>query len=178
MERSRLLGRPTSHEYDPYFEAYVSLAPEDDIVAGLAAQGDDTQRMLAHISDADASIPPAPGEWTLKQVVGHLTDSERVFSYRILRFSRGDLTPLAPFDQDQFVAAAGFNDRPLADLLDELAALRRATVYLVASLPPASELIRGVAFQGETSVRAIAWITLGHERKHLNDIKQNFAHLL
>ena len=96
----------------------------------------------------------------------------------MLRFSRGDFTPLAPFDQVSYVAAATFNHRPFAGLLDELAALRRATVYLVGSLPTSSELNRGVAFQGETSVRAIAWIILGHERKHLQDIKQNFASLL
>lgn len=177
MEHRRL-GRPSPDEYAPYFETYISLAPEDDIVAALQAQSDDTQRMLAHISDADASIPPAPGEWTIKQVVGHLTDEERVFSYRMLRFSRGDFTPLASFDQEQFVAAATFNERPLAELLDELAVLRRATVYLVASFPPGSELNRGVAFQGATSVRALAWITLGHERKDLQDIKHNFAALL
>ena len=73
MERSRYLGRPSPDEYGAYFETYLSLAPEDDIVAALAAQADDTWQMLAHISDTDASVPPAPGEWTLKQVVGHLT---------------------------------------------------------------------------------------------------------
>lgn len=174
----RLLGRPSPDEYAPYFQTYLALAPEEDTVAALQAQGEDTLRMLARISDADASVPPAPGEWTIKQVVGHLTDEERIFSYRMLRFSRGDFTPLASFDQEQFVAAATFNDRPLAELLDELATLRRATVYLVSSFPPGAELNRGVAFQGETSVRAIASITLGHERKHLQDIKQNFAALL
>jgi hypothetical protein len=159
-------GRPEPGEYAPYFERYISKVPDGDILTLLASQIGDTTRLLAGLSDQQARRRYAPGKWSVKEVVGHLADTERVLSYRALRFARGDTTPLPGFDENVLVANAGFDARPLADLLAEFDLVRRATLALFRSLDAEAARRRGVANENTVSVRALAYIIAGHERHH------------
>src|SRR3990170_6999531 len=105
-----LSRRPDPAEYAAYYHRYVSLVPDGDIVALLAGQIGDTVTLVGGLSDEKARRPYAPGKWSVKQVVGHLIDSERVFAYRAMRIARGDRTPLAGFEQDDYVREGGFDD--------------------------------------------------------------------
>lgn len=163
--------RPASSEYNAYYEGYVSRAADDPI-----AQMD--QQIAAFelargVSEDEASTPPAPGEWTLKEVLVHLCDFERMFSYRALRFSRGDATPIEAFEQDAYVAASEANRRPLGEIVDELVSLRRATVLLSRSLSEEMLDRAGQAGGNPVTVRALVFITPGHSEGHLADLRRD-----
>lgn len=159
-------GRPGADEFAPYYRPYVALVPEGGIVGILARQIDETVALLSGLTEAQAEHAYAEGKWTIKEVVGHLTDSERVFAYRALRFARGDATELASFDENAYVPGGEFGARPFAELLDELQIVRRATVALLGGLPEAAWTRRGRASGVEVSVRALATIIAGHELHH------------
>ena len=116
----------------------------------------------------------APGKWSVSEVVGHLADTERIFAYRALRFARNDATPLAGFDENQFVPPANFDARPLPDLAEELRAVRLASVALFRRLDDAALARRGTANQVEITVRALPWIIAGHERHHVAVLKERY----
>ncbi len=161
--------RPDSSEYAPYYANYVRQVPEGDIQALLIAQVAQVQSLLHRVTEAQAEAAPAPGEWTLKEIVGHLSDVERVFAYRAFRFARHDATPLTGFEQDDYVRAATYNTRTLADLLEEWTLLRQASAYFFRTLPPEDWLRRGQSSTVEFTVRAIAYILVGHANGHLSD---------
>ena len=119
----------------------------------------------------DAAAPTAPGKWSIKQILGHLCDTERVISYRALRFARGDEKELQGFEQDDYVREAGSNARSLEDLLDELESVRKSTLALFGSLPPEAETRRGVANGNPVTVRALAYIIAGHAQHHYEVLK-------
>jgi uncharacterized damage-inducible protein DinB len=175
MHPRTLFGRPVAGEYGDFFAGYVAQAPDDDIVAALESTREETVALLSAVSEQAAGKAPALGEWSIKEVVGHLCDTERIFSYRLLRLSRFDATPLPPFEQDEYVAKAHFNARPLNDLLAEYDELRRATVRLVASLTAEQGRFIGTVSGVPTSTRAMAWVICGHNRQHLADLRRNFA---
>lgn len=158
--------RPAPDEYAPFYANYIALVPEGGVIAQLERQATEFARLLESIPEDRADHAYAPGKWTIKEVVGHLTDAERVFAYRALRFARGDATPLAPFDEDAYVPAAAFGARTLADLSQEFQAVRNATVALFRGLPTEAWTRRGIASGHEVSVRALAWIAAGHELHH------------
>ena len=157
---------PGPDEYATHHAPYVSLVPEGGIVAQLERQAADFSRLLESIPEARGDHAYAPGKWTIKEVVGHICDAERVFVYRALRFARGDATPLAPFDEDAYVPPAEFGARTLADLGREFHAVRNATIALFRGLPAEAWTRRGMASGHEISVRALAWIIAGHELHH------------
>lgn len=167
-------GRPEAGEYLPYFGQYIDRVPQGDIIEQLTQQLDATCRLLAPLSSAQVNYRPKPEDWNILEVLGHITDGERVFAYRALRIARNDPTPLASFDQDLFVANADFASRSLADLLDEYAAVRRATLALFRSLSPAAWLRIGTASDHPMSVRALAYISAGHELHHIADFHQRY----
>jgi len=175
MHPRTLFGRPVAGEYGDFFAGYVAQAPDDDIVVALEAARGETVTLLRATTDDAAGNAPAPGEWSIKEVIGHLCDAERIFSYRLLRLSRFDATPLPPFEQEEYVANAHFNTRPLADLLAEYDELRRATVRLVGSLTAEQGRFIGTVSGSPTSARAMAWVICGHHRQHLADLRRNFA---
>lgn len=160
-----LITRPDASEYAPYFETYVSLAGEGSILGKLSANP--IEEALTGLSDGVAEVPPAPGKWSRKQVLGHVIETERVMAYRALRVARGDETPLPGFDQDLFVANAGFNARTLASLLEEMQIVRAATLALFRGLPAEAWTRTGIASGKPISVRALAWIIAGHELHHV-----------
>jgi len=161
------IPRPVAAEYAPYYGRYIDKVPDGDLLRTLEDQGRETQAVLAGLSEAKALHRYAPGKWSVKEVVGHVTDTERVFSYRALRFARGDATALPGFDENAWVPAGSFDARSLADLAAELDAVRRATLALFRGLDAAALARRGTASDNAVSVRAIAWIIAGHERHHV-----------
>jgi uncharacterized damage-inducible protein DinB len=169
------ISRPQPDEYGEFYAGYVSRVPEGaDLFTLLRQQPDDLHTLLRNISDADASIRPAPEEWSIKEVIGHVCDTERVFSYRTLRFARGDTTPLTGFDQNEFVRGTDFNLRTMADLLDEFAAQRQANILCFQSLTEEETNRRGVASNTEFSVRAMLHIVAGHVLHHIESLKTDY----
>ena len=161
------IPRPVAAEYAPYYGRYIDKVPDGDLLRTLEDQGRETQAVLARLSEAKALHRYAPGKWSVKEVIGHVSDTERVFSYRALRFARGDTIALPGFDENAWVPAGSFDARSLADLAAELDAVRRATLTLFRGLDAAALARRGTASDNAVSVRAIAWIIAGHERHHV-----------
>jgi len=161
------IPRPAAAEYAPYYGRYIDKVPDGDLLRMLADQARETQALLAGLSDAKALHRYAPGKWSIKEVIGHVTDAERVFCYRALRFARGDTIALPGFDENAWVPAGNFDARPLGDLAAELDAVRRSSIALLKGLDPAALARRGTASDNPVSVRAIAWIIAGHERHHV-----------
>ena len=168
-------SRPEPGEFHEYYAGYVKRVPAGDIVEILAAQLADTIGPLRLLDEARASFAYAPGKWTIAEVVGHLCDAERVMAQRALRFARGDTTPLPGFNENSYVPAGDFGGRSMSSLLDELAAVRAATVALFANLPPAAWTRSGRANDVPVSVRALACIIAGHERHHRALLKERYG---
>jgi uncharacterized damage-inducible protein DinB len=161
------IPRPDVAEYAPYYGRYIDKVPDGDLLRTLEDQGRETQRLLAGLSEAQALHRYAAGKWSIKEVIGHVADAERVFAYRALRFARADDTALPGFDEQAWVPAGRFDARSLKDLAAELDAVRRATIALLRGLGPDALARRGTASDNAVSVRAIAWIIAGHERHHM-----------
>lgn len=158
--------KPGHDEYAEFYRKYVERVPDGDIIAILATQIEDTLAVVRDLTEQQALHAYAPDKWSVKQVIGHITDTERVFSYRMLRFARMDTTPVASFDENEYAANAMSDARPLASLIAELAATRRSTVALLAGLPADAWTRTGPASGYDVSVRALAWISAGHELHH------------
>ncbi|MCC6876592.1 MAG: DinB family protein [Sandaracinaceae bacterium] len=167
-------ARPDASEYAPFYGTYVGHVPGGDIVETLSIQHEGTLALLRSISDDAAGSRYAPGKWSVREVVGHMADTERIFAYRALRFARADETPLAAFDENSYVANASLDDRPLASLTDEFEAVRRATVLLFAGLTATEWMRRGTASKNVMSVRALAWVTAGHELHHVAILRTRY----
>ena len=167
-----MLKRPERTEYADFYANYVSLVPDGSVEEFLLKQWDELVAFLQTLSEEDASKPYAPGKWTTKQVLGHLCDTERVMSYRMMRFARGDKKELQGFEQDDYVTAGGFNSRVRQDLMVEFKNIRGATIALVGSIGPEAEVRTGAANGNPVSVRALAYIIAGHAQRHLNLLKE------
>jgi hypothetical protein len=167
-------ARPDATEYAPFYAGYVAGVPESDIVAVLRESGRDILAALAAIPESQGGHRYAAGKWSVREVIGHLIDAERIFSYRALRLARADATPLPGFEENDYVRAAHSDERSLADLVDELRAVRESTVRLFASLPDDGWNRRGVVNGREISVRALAYITAGHARHHLGVLRDRY----
>ena len=167
-------ARPQPHEYAPYYEKYISLISGDDAVPALEAQRTRTLELFAGRSEREGNFRYAADKWTVKEVLGHLADTERIFTYRALRIARADQTPIEGFEQDDYVRGGGFNNRTLASLVDEFASVRSASLALFRSLDEAAWLRRGVANRNEVSVRALAFITAGHELHHAKILEERY----
>ena len=165
---------PGADEYPAYFEGYVSLVPEGDVLQTLGRQIDDTLGILRAVSEERAARSYAPGKWTMKQLAGHLVDSERVFAYRALCIARGDTASLPGMDQNVYVEHANFDARTLASLADELARVRATTLDLLGHLDEPAWLRRGTANGNEMSVRALAHIIAGHEAHHVRVLRERY----
>ena len=158
--------KPASSEYLPYYERYIALVPDGDVVTTLVSQMTETQELLRSLPASVGTYRYAPDKWSVNQVVGHLIDSERNFAIRALRFARNDPTPIPGFEQDDYVRNANFDAYPLVDLVAELEAVRQSTVFMFQHMDEAAWTRRGIANNAEVSVRALAYIIAGHERHH------------
>jgi hypothetical protein len=168
-------SRPDPTEYASYYGAYIGLVPEGDILTILQRQIADTVALLHDLSEAEAETRHAPYTWSIKEVVGHLVDSERIFGVRALRFARNDPAALPGFDQDPYIQAAHFDTRPLDSLVQEFDFLRRSHLLFFGGLDGEAWLRSGVASGHPVTVRALAYIIAGHERHHINIVRKRLA---
>lgn len=167
---------PGADEHAPYYGKYIAqLPPGADVLDLLRSQAVVTARLLAATDESLGNHRYAEGKWTVKEVVGHLCDGERVFAYRALRFGRADTTPLPGFDENLFVPAARCDRRTLADIAAEFAAVRVASVALFGSFDDEALLRRGVASDNPVSVRALAAIIAGHEVHHVALLRERYG---
>ena len=169
------VGRPEADEIPPHFVGYIGRVTESDPVAVLATQIDATAALLRGVSETDALKRYAPGKWSVKEVVGHLTDTERIMSYRALRIARGDETPLPGFDEKAYVPPAKFDARSLPDLVADLRTVRAATLALFRTLDADAWRRRGTASGKPISVRALGFMIPGHERHHVEILKTRYG---
>lgn len=168
------IPRPAPGDYAPFHGAYVQAVPEGDVLAFLERQGAETATLLRGISEERSRHRYASGKWSIREVVGHMSDAERVFAYRGLSFARGDATPLPGFDENSWGAATNADRRPMADLIAEFSAVRAATVTLFRGFS-ANEMGRaGTASGHRVSVAAIAYVVAGHEKHHVRILKERY----
>jgi hypothetical protein len=167
--------RPDRDEYAEYFGRYVDPVPDGDVLETLEREGERLVSLLRELPAARSTHAYEPGKWSVRDVVAHVSDSERVFSYRALRFGRSDPTPLASFDQEVFWPHAHADKRRWADLIDEFRTVRAASLHLFRSFEPEDWLRRGVASEKEISVRALAWVTAGHELHHRRILRERYG---
>lgn len=168
------IPRPQPGEYATYYDRYIALVKGEDILNILDQQRRQTMLLLSGRDEEDGNFRYAPGKWSAKEVLGHLCDTERIFAYRALRIARGDSTPLAGFEQDDYVRNGPFATRPMSDLVEEFIAVRRATLSLLRSLDEAAWMRRGVASNNEVTVRALAYMIAGHELHHRNILETKY----
>jgi hypothetical protein len=166
---------PAADEYAAFYAGYISLVPRgEDIVAILARQREETLGRFASVTEGRGAHRYAPGKWSVKEVVVHLSDAERIMAYRALRVARGDATPLPGFDENAYAPLSGADAQPLAALVTEWGQVRQATVSLFRHLPAEAWTRRGTANGAPISVRALAWIIAGHERHHLGTLAERY----
>lgn len=168
------IDRPEETEYLPYFGKYVALVTGDDILSTLSEQFAGTLALLRSIPESQGGFRYAAGKWSIKELVGHMIDSERVFAYRALCFGRNDKTPLPGYEQDDYIRNASFDACALGDLAAEFESVRRSTVFLFRHLDGEAWMRRGVANESEVSVRALAYIIAGHELHHVGILRDRY----
>ena len=169
-----IIPKPSAEEAAPYYFTDISLTGADAL-ATLDHQAASTQRLLAATSEAQGAHRYAEGKWSVKEVLGHMSDAERIFAYRALRFARADETPLPGFEENEYVPMAGSNRRTVADLAAELAAVRAATMVLFRSFDEAALLRIGTASGHPMSVRAAAHVIAGHEAHHIAILRERYG---
>ena len=174
MSQATTTARPDADEYASYFAGYVSLAPVGDIVETLGRQLEDVLALLGEVPESRGDSRYAPEKWSIKELVGHMSDTERVFAYRALCIARNDRAPLPGMDQDEYMSGANFGAQTLRDLADEFACVRRASIYLFRHLADEAWLRRGTANGNEVSVRALAHILAGHAEHHVRILRERY----
>lgn len=172
-----LISPPDPSEYMSYQSEYVRRVASEDVLTILAQQIQESLALLRTVDETQATHRPAPGEWNMKEIIGHMADTERIFAYRALRYARADQTPLPGFEQDDYVDAADFSARTVADLCDEFAAVRQASLTLFRSFTPEIVLRKGTANGNPSSVRAWIYCCAGHEHHHMESIRKVYLGL-
>ena len=169
-----MIGRPGRSEAVEYYFTYIDQVGEGDVRDVLEHQLDETVSLLGGVSEERSLYRYAPDKWTIRQAVGHINDTERVFTFRAMWFARGFDSPLPSFDQDVAVPAAGSNERTLASHIDEFRAIRAATLQLYRHLPAEAWIRQGVASGNAVTVRALAFITAGHVAHHSRILRERY----
>ncbi len=166
--------RPAPTDYASFYAGYVSLVPEEEILPAMEHQSAETQRLLASLDDARGSYRYQEGKWSVKEVIGHITDAERVFGYRAMCIARGETKPLPGFDQNEYMRDAHFDDWRIGDLAEAYALTRRANIVLFRNLPQETWQRRGTASDNPVTVCALAYMIVGHERHHLGVLREKY----
>lgn len=171
------MHKPAPHEYpqSPYFSRYLEAVDGQNVVDLLTAQGAEVTNLFNNLTDDQQQFRYAPGKWSPKQLLGHMTDTERIFAYRMLAIARGEQQSLPGFDENAYEEAANFNDQPLADLLRQYELTRQGTIALAASFSPEAWERRGLANGAAIGTRVLAWLIAGHERHHLNVLRDRYG---
>ena len=168
------ITRPQADEYAPYYAPYISQLGEGDLLAMLNRQEEETVKFLGELPEERLRHRYAPGKWSVKEVLGHVMDGERMFAYRALRIARGDTTPLPGYDENTFIQHSDFDTRPIADLLAEYRSVREATLTLFRPMTETMLARRGTANDKTATPRALAWIIAGHEAHHLDVVRTRY----
>jgi uncharacterized damage-inducible protein DinB len=168
------MNRPEKGEYAEYYERYVSLVEENDIVAVLENQQTELLDIFEQITEEKSLFAYAEGKWSIKELIGHLTDGERIFAYRALRISRADKTPIEGFEQDGYIENSNFNNTKLSELTEELILTRKSNLIFFKNLTEEAWLRTGTASENPVSVRALAFIIAGHIRHHLKILNERY----
>ena len=169
------LPRPAASEHAEYYRRYVDAAPDGDVVEHLRRQGAVTQAIFARLGEDRGSFRYAAGKWSVKQLLGHVVDAERVFAHRALAIARGDPADQPSMDQDAWMRAADFDRRTLASLCAEYGAVRAATVALVSTFDASVGLRAGRASGNPFTVRSLVWCVAGHELHHVSVLRERYA---
>jgi DinB family protein len=169
------IHRPPEAEFASFYAGYVSLVPEDDIVRVLEEQADEVRLRVRGFIPSREEFRYAPGKWTVRQVLGHMTDAERVFGFRAFCFSRGDENPLPGFDENEYVVRSVFEAVPLSDLVEEFGHIRQGNLMVLRRLADEEWRRIGIASGHSVSVRALAYIMAGHVRHHLEILRTRYA---
>jgi hypothetical protein len=169
------MNRPSETEYAPFYAGYVSLVPEADVLGALEAQAEELGRLAASVPAEKERHRYAEGKWSVREVIDHLTDAERVFGYRAFCLSRGEQAALPSFDENAYVAAARSDGVPLRELVEELVLVRRSNLALLRRLTEAEWGRVGTASGKPVSVRALAFIMAGHPRHHLQVLRERYG---
>lgn len=172
-----MLKRPEENEYPTYYESYLKLVPEGNLLEILEQQLTDTVNLLSGLTEEQGNIAYASGKWTVKEVVGHIMDTERIMSYRLLRLARGDKTPLPGFSEEDYAFEGNFTERPLSELVEELQDVRKSTLSLLGGIPEHAWLRSGTANELPITAHAIAYIIAGHGIHHVNIIKERYIEI-
>jgi DinB superfamily len=168
------VGPPEAGEYAPYYGRYISLVPGADLLQALDTQRRQTMLLLCGRDEADGDIRYEPGKWSVREVLGHLCDTERIMAYRALRIARGDRTPIEGYEQDDYVRNSPTANRALPELIDDYLAVRRATMTLFRNFDESAWERRGVANKCEISVRALGYVIAGHELHHRRLLEEKY----
>jgi hypothetical protein len=169
------MPRPTPDEHAPYHENYLSQIPESDILSALRNDRVELLALLHDVSDDVALVHHAPYTWSIKQVLGHINDAERIFAYRALRIARGDSTPLPGFDENQYAITGEFDQISIANLVREFDLIRGSSIALFEQLPESAWKNRGIVNNHELTVNALAFILAGHVRHHLKILTRRLS---
>ncbi len=173
-ELPTIVYKPEPTEFDPYYQRYTSLVPESDIRDAYALQASDLRQMISPLPEEKGTFAYADGKWTIKEVLSHLIDCERIFAYRMLRISRGDNTPIEGFEQDGYIENSNANNRSFSDLLDEFDYSRKANSLLLNNMDETALSQMGTASGLPISARALANISIGHVRHHLSILRERY----
>lgn len=168
------ISKPDQEEYPSYYHTYIGKVDSDDLIASLENGKDHFIAFMSSVPAAKLDYQYQEGKWTIKEIIIHLMDAERIFVYRALRFSRGDGTNLPGFDENEYVPNSGASERSLQTLLDEYLSLRESTIQFFKNLSPEMAVRTGIANGQEISVRALGYIIPGHEIHHLGVIKERY----
>ena len=166
--------RPEVSEYNSYYATYTNLVSDGNIIYILEQQMKETNLLLKGISDSEGLFRYAPTKWSIKEVIGHIADTERIMAYRLLSIARGETAELPGYNDDMYVLKAAFDKQSMQDLLENLIVVRQSTLYLLRSLDKEAWSQRGNANNSEVTVRALAYIIAGHELHHLQIIKERY----
>lgn len=168
------MNRPETNEFAPYYNNYISLIDGDNVMPVLNSQVAEIRSILADVPEEKSTYAYAEGKWTIKELLSHLIDGERIFAYRIHRISRGDKTPLEGFEQDDYIENSNANNRSFADLLDEFDLQRRSNLLMVNNISDEGSKRMGTASTNPVSVRALTYVMAGHVVHHIKVLKEHY----
>jgi uncharacterized damage-inducible protein DinB len=169
-----MISKPQPGEYQPYQGTYISHVGDASVPEILETLKDSTHAFFSSIPEEKALYAYAPGKWTIKETLGHMIDTERIFAYRLLSFARGEQQGLPGFEQDDYVPNSFANNRTLQDLANEFSVVRASSLYLVRNLTKEQEKTVGISNNNPLSVRALAYLIPGHELHHLKILKERY----
>lgn len=168
------MNRPERNEYAEYYHKYVEKVPQGNIVDILDDQLNSIVNFFSHITEEKSKHRYAPGKWSIKEVLGHIMDAERVFAYRALRFSRGDEKPLLSFEENQYIAGSTYDSTPLQLLVEEFSYIRKANIHMFKNFSDEMWMKKGIASNNPVTVRGLAYIIAGHTQHHINIIEERY----